>query len=143
MSITDGELTITADGQGNSGGLAWNPGQLYGRWEGCAKAPPAAEAYNALLLLWPDAEDWPSGGEIDFMEIVDPARQNSEFWLHYGPDDKREFGNLRIDAAQWHSWAVEWNAVAPCRVRGRKNVVGNQKRRAPTTPPDASVHTTR
>jgi hypothetical protein len=108
VSITDGALTITADGQGNSGGLAWNPGQLYGRWEGCAKAPPAAEAYNALLLLWPDAEDWPSGGEIDFMEIVDPARQNSEFWLHYGPDDKREFGNLRSDAAQWHSWAVEW-----------------------------------
>jgi licheninase len=108
MSVSDGALTITGDAKGNSGGMSWNPGQFYGRWEVCAKSSPAADAYHAFLLLWPDDDDWPAGGEIDFMEIVDPARQESEFWLHHGPEDKREYSNLRADATQWHSWAVEW-----------------------------------
>jgi licheninase len=108
VSVADGVLTITGDAEGDSGGMAWNPGQFYGRWEACAKSSPAAEAYHSLLLLWPDANDWPTGGEIDFMELADPARQSSEFWLHYGRDDKRETGDIKIDATQWHSWAVEW-----------------------------------
>ena len=108
ISVRDSALTIKGDAKGNSGGMAWSPGQYYGRWEVCAKSSPAADAYHALLLLWPDDDDWPSGGEIDFMEVVDPTRRGSEFWLHYGPDDKREFGNLHVDATQWHSWAVEW-----------------------------------
>jgi len=73
-----------------------------------AGSPPGAKAYHAVLLLWPDANDTPAGGEVDFMEITDPARQSSEFWLHYGPDDNRESSNIQIDATQWHSWAVEW-----------------------------------
>ena len=44
-----------------SGSVIWPLG-------GCAKSSPAADAYHALLLLWPDADDWPSGGEIDFMD---------------------------------------------------------------------------
>jgi licheninase len=108
MSVDGGVLSITGDAKGNSGGMAWNPGQFYGRWEVCAKSSPAADAYHAVLLLWPDDDDWPSGGEIDFMEVVDPTRQGSEFWLHYGSEDKREYANLNIDATQWHSWAVEW-----------------------------------
>jgi len=108
ISAADGVLTVTGDAQGNSGGMAWNPGQFHGRWEVCAKSSSAAEAYHALLLLWPDDDDWPAGGEIDFMEVVDPARQGSEFWLHFGPDDTRENGYLPIDTTQWHSWAVEW-----------------------------------
>jgi hypothetical protein len=108
ISVEDDMLTIKGDANGNSGGMAWDPGQFYGRWEVCAKSSPAADAYHALLLLWPDADDWPSGGEIDFMEVVDPARQNSEFWLHYGANDQREHSDFAVDATQWHSWAVEW-----------------------------------
>lgn len=108
ISAGDGKLTITGDSQGNSGGMAWLPGQMYGRWEACVKSSPAAPGYHSLLLLWPDAENWPVGGEIDFMEIADPARQSVESWLHYGPNDERDSGAVRIDATQWHSWAVEW-----------------------------------
>jgi hypothetical protein len=108
VSVDDHALTITGDEHGNSGGMAWMPGQLYGRWEACVKSPVAADSYHSLLLLWPDANDTPSGGEVDFMELTDPARQSAEFWLHYGPDDNREFSNIQIDATQWHSWAVEW-----------------------------------
>jgi licheninase len=108
VSVSDGYMTITGDAAGNSGGLAWNPGQLYGRWEVCVKSPPGAPTYHPVLLLWPDAEDWPVGGEIDFMEITQPTRQNVEVWLHYGPNDQREGSSIAHDATQWHSWAVEW-----------------------------------
>lgn len=108
VSVSDGILTITGDAAGNSGGMGSNSGQRYGRWEVCARSSAGAETYHPVLLLWPDAEDWPVGGEIDFMEITDPARQYVEGWLHYGPDDRREGGGVVVDATQWHSWAVEW-----------------------------------
>ncbi|WP_179467597.1 glycoside hydrolase family 16 protein [Mycolicibacterium vinylchloridicum] len=108
ISAANGTLTITGDSQGNSGGMALLPGQLHGRWEACVKSSPSAPGYHSLLLLWPDAENWPVGGEIDFMEIADPTRQSVEGWLHYGPNDERESGAVQIDATQWHSWAVEW-----------------------------------
>lgn len=110
VSVADGTLTITGDAEGNSGGIAWNPGQYQGRWEACVKSPPASANYHSVALLWPDANDWPSGGEIDFMEISDPTRQSAQAFVHYGPDDTREDANILVDAAQWHSWGVEWTS---------------------------------
>ena len=72
------------------------------------KTPPGAAQYHAVSLLWPDADDWPTGGEIDFMEIIDPARQIVEGYLHHGPPDQREGSAVAINATSWHSWAVEW-----------------------------------
>ena len=108
VSIADGLLTLTGDEQGNSAGMAWNPGQMYGRWEGCVQSPPGADSLHALLLLWPDAENWPVGGEVDFMEISDSSRQSVDGFLHYGADNQQEVANTKIDATQWHAWAVEW-----------------------------------
>jgi hypothetical protein len=75
LSFNDGTVTITGDAQGNSGHLTWMPGQLYGRWEVCAQSPPGSPNYHSVALLWPDSGNWPADGEIDFMEMVDPARQ--------------------------------------------------------------------
>ncbi|ANW65688.1 glycoside hydrolase [Mycobacterium sp. djl-10] len=109
VTVVDGMLVITGDAQGNSGGMAFKGGgQKFGRWEVCAKSPAAAETYHSVALLWPDANDWPQGGEIDFMEIVDPARQRVDFNLHYGAEDHRESHHVAVDATRWHSWAVEW-----------------------------------
>jgi Glycosyl hydrolases family 16 len=108
ITIEDDAVVIKGNAQGYSGGMGWDAGQMFGRWEVCSKSPPAAPGYHSLLLLWPDAEDWPVGGEIDFMEIVDPTRQSVEGWLHYGPDDQRIGGTVSVDATQWHAWAVEW-----------------------------------
>ena len=108
MSVQNGVLTITGDSQGNTEGMAWNPGQMYGRWEGRVRAPASDETYNALMLLWPDAENFPVGGEIDFMEMMDETRQTTDFFLHYGPNNNQVHGEVRIDATQWHNWAVEW-----------------------------------
>jgi licheninase len=108
LSFSDGIMTITGSPKGDTAGMAWEPGQRYGRWEGRVKAPASDESYNALLLLWPDAEDFPVGGEIDFMEMMDPTRQSTNIFLHYGEDNDQVAGEVKIDATQWHNWAVEW-----------------------------------
>jgi hypothetical protein len=108
VSVRDGVLTITGTPQGDTAGMEWGGGQRYGRWEGRVKAPVSDETYNALLLLWPDAEDFPVGGEIDFMEMMDHTRQKTHVFLHYGEDNKTISGSVTADATQWHNWAVEW-----------------------------------
>jgi hypothetical protein len=108
ITVADGLLTITGDAEGTTGGMAWFPGQKYGRWEGRVRAPVGDETYNALMLLWPDAEDWPVGGEVDFMEMLDPTRQKTEIFIHYGPDDSTVHGEVLTDGTRWHNWAVEW-----------------------------------
>ncbi len=112
VSITGGVMTVTGDSSGTTAGMAWNPGQKYGRWEGRVKAPASDPSYNALLLLWPDAENWPSGGEVDFMEMSDPSRQETSMFLHYGADNQQLNGKVQVDATQWHNWAVEWTPDA-------------------------------
>jgi hypothetical protein len=108
VSVENGVLTITGDPNGNTEGMAWDKGQKYGRWEGRVKAPASDRSYNALMLLWPDAENWPVGGEVDFMEMSDHTRQSTDMFLHYGRSNSQLHGEVKIDATQWHNWAVEW-----------------------------------
>jgi hypothetical protein len=112
VSVDGGVLTITGDSSGTTAGMAWNPGQKYGRWEGRVKAPASDPSYNALLLLWPDAENFPEGGEVDFMEMMDASRQETNMFLHYGADNSQVNGTVQIDATQWHNWALEWTPEA-------------------------------
>ena len=45
------------------------------------------------------------------MEMSDHTRQETEAFLHYGPDeahDSQVSGAVTVDATQWHNWAVEW-----------------------------------
>ncbi|MHA6780087.1 family 16 glycosylhydrolase [Pseudonocardia saturnea] len=111
-TVRDGVLTLTGDASGTTAGMSWGQGQRYGRWEGRVRAPASDPSYDALLLLWPDAEDFPVGGEIDFMEMQDPTRQRTDFFLHHGADDEQVRGQVEVDATQWHNWAVEWTPDA-------------------------------
>ena len=116
MSVSNGVFTITGDANGTTGGMAWKQGRSqYGRWEARVKSPVADPSYNAVMLLWPDAENWPVGGEVDFMEIGDETRQEVDFFLHYGEDNSQLHDQVAIDATQWHNWAVEW---APGKITG-------------------------
>ena len=42
------------------------------------------------------------------MEMTDHTRQSTDIFLHYGADNAQEHGEVKIDATQWHNWAVEW-----------------------------------
>lgn len=110
VSVANGVLTITGSESGDSEGMAWEPGQKYGRWEACVRSTTAADSFHSVLLLWPDAGNWPEGGEVDFMEISDPARQSVDGFLHYGAANEQESASTNVDATQWHAWAVEWTA---------------------------------
>ena len=108
VSVANGVMTMTGDSSGNSGGMSWGQGQKYGRWE--ARVRSTAGSYHPVMLLWPDAENWPLGGEVDWMEISDPARQVADTFLHYGASNNQVQGDVDVDATQWHNWAVEWTA---------------------------------
>ncbi len=115
-SVSGGILTINGDANGATGGMAWRLGNTqYGRWEARVKSPVADPTYHAVMLLWPDAENWPVGGEVDVMETSDETRQKADFFLHYGKEDHQLHGEKVIDATQWHNWAVEWT---PTRISG-------------------------
>ncbi|MFC5995652.1 family 16 glycosylhydrolase [Pseudonocardia hispaniensis] len=106
ISVADGVMTITSRGR-ESAGMAWQPGQLYGRWEVRARTE-VGTGYGAVILLWPDAEDFPEGGEIDFMEIPKPSRTESNFVLHYGHSNSQVGTSVQGDFTEWHNYAVEW-----------------------------------
>ena len=110
VRVADGILTINGDADGNSEGMAWGAGAIYGRWEARMRASAGDRDYHAVLLLWPDNEDEGGyGGEVDFMENSDPTRQNTEMFVHYEDEDTQLHGDVDVDATQWHNWAVEWS----------------------------------
>ena len=106
LSVSDGTMKLTSHGY-SSAGMAWSDGQRYGRWEVRARTQRGT-GYGAVILLWPDAEDWPEGGEINFMEIPKGQRNESHFVLHYGQDNSQVGTTVQGDFTQWHNYAVEW-----------------------------------
>ena len=108
ITVADGVATISATEDGTTGAMSWHPGQRYGRWEACVRSEAAHGGLNALLLLWPVAEDFPVGGEIDWMEITSDDRQETDFFFHYGKDNDQDDGSVRHDSTQWSAYALEW-----------------------------------
>ena len=109
ITFADGIMTLNGDAAGNDAGIALGPGQMYGAWEVRVKIPAGAKNYDPVLLLWPDAENWPTGGEIDFMEIWnDGSRQAVNSVLHYGANNQQAGATMVVDATQWHTYAVSW-----------------------------------
>jgi Beta-glucanase/Beta-glucan synthetase len=113
LSVGNGMLSVDSH-DNTSGGMAWMPGQQYGRWEVRARTQ-VGTGYGPVILLWPDAEDFPRGGEIDFMEIPHGDRQESNFVLHFGKNNSQNGTAVPGDFTQWHNYAVEW---APDHVAG-------------------------
>jgi licheninase len=108
VTVADGAATITATAHGTTGAMSWHPGQRYGRWEACVRTDRGPDALHAVLILWPVAEDFPAGGEIDWMEIFRGDRQEVTVNIHHGPPDTSFGGTVAHDATRWTAWAVEW-----------------------------------
>lgn len=106
LSVSGGTLKLTSRGK-TSAGMAWDEGQRYGRWEARVRSQ-AGNGYGPVILLWPDAEDWPEGGEIDVMEIPDGDRQKAHFTVHWGEDNRQKGASVEGDFTRWHTFAVEW-----------------------------------
>lgn len=108
-------------------------GMLYGRFQIRLRADPVA-GYKLAVLLWPDSEEWPKDGEIDFPE----ANLNGPIlaFVHHqngtSPNDQTEFAT---DATygQWHTATVTWlPSGVSFQLDGQ--VVGTAFARIPNTP---------
>ncbi|MCW0214941.1 MAG: glycoside hydrolase family 16 protein [Pseudonocardia sp.] len=114
ISVENGSLVIRGDSNGNTGGMAWDTGQRYGKWEMRAKFPAGDKQYHPVLILWPTDMSWPEGGEVDFAE-TDSAADDVSFFLHYSSSNQQKYAKTPLDITQWHNYAVEWT---PDAVRG-------------------------
>jgi hypothetical protein len=115
---------------GRSGRL----GQLYGRYAVRFRADPL-HGYKIAWLLWPDSEQWPRDGEIDFPEgNLDSV---IEAYLHHqdgkAANDQSGFSSGIPVAGAWHTAVIEWTPEAVRFLLDGK-AVGASAERIPDTP---------
>ena len=108
ISLRNGVLRMTGTPDGTTAGMAWRHPQKYGRWETRARFPAGCGCYHPVLILWPADDPWPAGGEIDYAEVFDGPRQELNFFLHYGADNRQLHATRQVDMTRWHNFAVEW-----------------------------------
>jgi glycosyl hydrolase family 16 len=112
--VHGGFLRLTSDAEGNTGWLAAKHAAQYGRWEVRARSEATGEGepYHPVLILWPDSDQWPQGGEYDFLENTAPGEDCAGSFIHYpheeGPVQQEYAEQCGVDLTQWHNFAVEW-----------------------------------
>jgi Glycosyl hydrolases family 16 len=109
ITLSNGILRMIGTPTGTTAGMDWDHPQKYGRWETRARFPAGCGCYHPVMILWPAEHPWPLGGEIDYAEVTDPARQTLKFFVHYGADNRQIGSAVRVDMTQWHNLAVEWS----------------------------------
>jgi hypothetical protein len=113
-SDSGGVLILAQSSDGSTCGGSTNFSQRYGFWEARMRAystGTSGSAPHPVLILWPDSDQWPEGGELDYFEtdIGDPATG----FLHCAssaggncyqlPDDS-------VDYSQFHVYGFKWTS---------------------------------
>jgi hypothetical protein len=83
--------------------------QLYGRYAVRFKAD-ALPGYKAAWLLWPDSENWPYDGEIDFPE--GDLNQNIWGFVHHQgatAGNDQDYVPTSTPFTGWHTAVLEWS----------------------------------
>lgn len=109
ITASNGVMTISGTSKGTTGGMASQHGYKYGRWETRMRVPSGDHRYHPVLILWPDAEDWPKGGEVDYAETT-AAATDIDFFLHYSSANDTTTNSVDVDLTQWHNYAVQWTS---------------------------------
>jgi hypothetical protein len=110
-----GHLVITATmraGQVVSGGMALRSNQLYGRYvvRVRTEADPSGVT-NGVVLTWPQANDFPVGGESDMYETgPNPTRNFFSTHIHYSAHNHQVSFRTFVDATQWQTVVMVWTA---------------------------------
>jgi beta-glucanase (GH16 family) len=111
LSVEDGVLTWdirTEGGQHLGAGLTSlsTYGQEYGRFSVRFRADPVP-GFGLAFLLWPDSEQWPADGEIDFPEghldgtLVATAH-------HADPAGGKDQFETGVGMGEWQVATIEW-----------------------------------
>lgn len=109
FNVSGGVVTVTGSANGTSGGAAMKHGQKFGKWEARMKVVSGDPDYHPVLLLWPDAENWPVGGEVDFAEMQSTSK-DVDFFLHFSAQNQQTQSSKVVDITQFHNYATSWDA---------------------------------
>ncbi|MFY9488746.1 MAG: glycoside hydrolase family 16 protein [Solirubrobacterales bacterium] len=107
-------------------------GITYGRFSVRLKSTKTANGYGAVFLLWPDNDNWPNEGELDFPggELNKPIE-----YTIIRADSKLEVYGKRsqFDFTEWHTATTEWRpGEVKFYVDGQ--LIGTETDRTPKTP---------
>jgi hypothetical protein len=138
VTVGDGHCTFQGTANGTTGGMSAKfSNQKYGRWETRMRASGDTE-YHMVAILWPDSEDWPCDGEIDYAETTG-SFSTVHFFNHYSCSNLQTQGSMAIDVTQWHNYAVDWS---PAGIKGYIDGVLWFEDNDPTHQPPGSMHQT-
>jgi hypothetical protein len=114
-TVANGYLRETGLANGDTGWLASNVDLKTGRWEVRARMASdggTGHAYHPVLITWPQSDEWPQGGEYDFME-TDIGKPGVEAFMHHptsGSVVQDEYSKT-VDITQWHNYGFEWSTT--------------------------------
>lgn len=117
------------------GAIGSEGGQVYGRYEFRFLVDRPIPGYKIAWLLWPDSENFPGDGEIDFPEgDLDHVIGG---YVHHmnGTDDSDQdaYGTAVRMASGWHTAIIDWTAKS-CTFILDGMTVGTTTSRIPSTP---------
>jgi hypothetical protein len=110
VSVSGGALHVSTTGISGSGLCLCGPAKPttpYGRWDVRARMPYNSD-HGVVILLWPNAENWPQGGEIDLAE--QPNANDVQFTVHYTSANKQDIHLFPVNFAAWNTYSVEWTS---------------------------------
>jgi hypothetical protein len=115
-NVANGILTCTGTAGGSTGGMAFNGrSSKYWRLEWRVRLysinpQGSGHRYHGVLILWPDSDQWPQGGEDDFYEC-DCEDGAFTAYIHVpgnDPGNQYAFEKIRqLDLQNWHNVAFE------------------------------------
>ncbi len=111
LSVSGGALHVSTSGNSGSGLCLCQAGVKsttpYGRWDVRARMS-ADTTHGFAIMLWPNAENWPVGGEIDLAEAPTASRSQIQFTDHYSSSNQQYKFFQNGDFTAWHTFSVEW-----------------------------------
>ena len=118
FSVANSILTNHGDANGNTGGMAWQGGssktfRVEARMRLYNVGTGSGSQYHPVLIMWPDSDEWPQGGEDDYAE-TDIGSGQMEVFIHWPGNDgsAQSSASKKLDITQWHNYAVERSAAA-------------------------------
>jgi hypothetical protein len=138
VAIDGTKMVMSGTANGTTGGMSAKfANQKYGRWEIRAAASGDNE-YHMVSILWPDSQNWPCDGEIDYAETTG-SFSIVNFFHHYSCANSQTSSNKAIDVTQFHNYAVDWS---PTGITGYVDGVKWFEDVTPAHQPPGSMHQT-
>lgn len=117
-SVANGICTCSGDANGNTGGMEFKQysNTVY-RVEVRMRVYATGSGgtpYHPVLIMWPNSDQWPQGGEDDYAEtdIGSPTMDVFIHWPNQSSGSAQSTASVTTDITQWHNWAIERSATA-------------------------------